>query len=289
MDKLGRNYVLRISDTNGLGIVTLTLPFTIEFDITRNTLTSANVCQIRIYNLAENTRNKIRHNSSDYGNYKSILLKAGYGNNLSTIFTGNISQAWSTREGVNYITQIECFDGGFAFVNGQINLQFPAGTPQKTVIASIAGQGLPNVAVGSIGSYPGQLSRGNSYSGNSMGILGEITGGGAFIDNGKFNALGNNEYVQSLDGIQIINSASGLLGTPVLEQTVVRFDMIFEPKLNAGHKVTLANITEKNFNGDYKITGVKHRGMISAAVCGSVITTGEFFYDKLLSGVPTAQ
>lgn len=39
-------------------------------------------------------------------------------------------------------------------------------------------------------------------------------------------------------------------------------------------------MTEAAFNNTYKVTGVKHRGMISEAVCGSVITTGEFLRFK---------
>lgn len=282
MDKFGRNYKLQVQTQSG-SILTVTLPFTIEFDITRNTLTSANVCQIRIYNLSLNNRNQIRFNVSDYGQFRSILLEAGYGDNLVKIFTGNISEAWSVREGTNFITQIECYDGGFAFNNGVTNTQFPAGTPQQEVIRNLASS-LPNVEVGAIGSYPGTLTRGNSYSGSTTEILRELTGGGFFIDGGKANALSTDEYI--INGAPlVINSQSGLLGTPVLERTIVRFDMIFEPALNVGEKIILNSSTEANFNGEYKCTAVKHRGVISEAVCGSVITTGEFFYTKLLTGV----
>ncbi len=281
MDKFGRNYELKIQTVSG-NLLTVTLPFSIEFDITRNTLTSANVCQIRIYNLSPFNRNQIRFNVSDYGRFRAVELRAGYGTNLAKIFAGNISQAWSVREGVNFITQIECYDGGFAFNNGVTNMQFPAGVEQKQVIRTLAGS-LPEVEVGSFGSYPGTLSRGNTYSGNTTEILSQLTGGGFFIDNGVANALGTNEYIPDFGGTIVINSKSGLLGTPVLEQTIVRFDMLFEPGLNAGARVLLQSITENNFNGEYKITSVKHRGMISEAVAGSVITTGEFFYSKILT------
>jgi hypothetical protein len=282
-DKFGRRYTLRVGTQNG-GTLTITLPFTIEFDITRNTLTSANVCQIRIYNLSLKNRNQLRFNASDYGQFRRVELFAGYNDNPPKIFDGNVSQAWSVREGVNFITQIECYDGGFAFVNGASNTQFPAGVAQRDVILGLMTD-LPNVTPGVVGCYPGTLSRGNTYSGNTTQILGELTGGGFFVDNGKANALGTNEYIAAVNGTTLINSQSGLLGTPVLEQTIVRFDMIFEPGLNAGHRITLDSITEANFNGSYKVTGVKHRGMISEAVCGSLITTGEFFYDKILTPV----
>jgi hypothetical protein len=261
--------------------LTLQLPFTIELDITRNTLTSANVCQIRIFNLSEKNRNLIRFNASDYGTFRAIELFAGYNDDPPKIFDGNISQAWSFREGVNFITQIECYDGGFAFVNGTTETEFAAGTTDRSKVLSIM-ENLPGVTPGVVGSYPNASGRRNAYNGNTAQILSEITGGGFFIDNGKANALGTSEYVQATNGITLVSSATGLLATPVLEQTIVRFDMIFEPGLNAGHRAVLQSDTEKNFNGTYKITGVKHRGMISESVCGSLITTGEFFYDKIL-------
>lgn len=281
--KFGRRYNLRVGREDGSTLV-IELPFTIEFDIIRNTLTSANICQVRVYNLSARNRNLLRFNSSNYGTFRPIELRAGYGSNQPLIFTGNISQAWSVREGTNFITQIECYDGGFAFNNGVSDQQFPAQTTQQTVIESLIND-LPHVERGVIGAgYENVLGRGNAYSGNSASLLSELTGGGFFVDNGKANVLSTNEYIDAPKTL-VVNAASGLLNTPVLEQTTVRFDMLFEPQLNAGYKVLLDSVSGLNFNGEYKIIGVKHRGMISEAVSGSVITTGEFFYTKLLEGV----
>jgi hypothetical protein len=274
MDKLGRSYTLFVQTTDG-STLQIQLPFTVEFDITRNTLTSANICSIRIYNLSVNNRNKIRKNVNNYGDLRSIILQAGYQKNNPIIFSGNITQAWSVREGVNFITQIECFDGGFAFANAQYSKAFPADTPKVSIIEDMISS-LPDVSVGTIGSYPGNITRGNSYSGSTTELLAQITGGGFFIDNGKGNALGNNECLEG--EIPLINSASGLLGTPVLEQTILNFDMIFEPRIVVGQKIELESSTDQNFNGFYKIISVKHRGMISAGVCGDAITSVGLWY-----------
>ncbi len=289
MDKLGRNYELSIQVDDVGTTLLIKLPFTVEFDITRNTLTSANVCQIRIYNLSLHNRNQIRYNVTDFGIFRAIRLRAGYGTNLPIIFTGNISQAWSVREGVNFITQIECYDGGFAFINARApETPFPGGSQVRDVIGSLASSMKPyHVDLGAIGAYPKPpLSRGNSYNGNTIEVLKELSGGGVFIDNGKVNALGTDEVIATPGTLQI-NSSTGLLGTPVLERNIVRFDMIFEPSLIAGQKINLTSATGGNFDGPYKVTGLKHRGMISAAVCGSVITSGEFFFSKSLVEVPS--
>lgn len=274
MVKFGRAYSLAVETQNG-ETLTIALPFSVEFDITRNTLTSANVGQVRIYNLSANNRNQIRKDVTDYGDLRSIQLKAGYGSNLPVVFAGNISQAWSVREGTNFITQIESFDGGFAFGNAQTNISFPADTAKQTVVENLAAS-LPGVSVGAIGEFPGNISRGSTYTGNTMQLLGQVTGGAAFIDNGKINCLGNSECLEG--EIQIINSASGLLGTPVREQTIIHFDMLFEPRLQVGQLIQLQSITGTNFNGLYKVISVKHRGIISGAVAGQAITTVGMFY-----------
>lgn len=287
--KFGRNYMLTI--TGSIPTITIGLPFTIEFDITRNTLTSANVCQIRIYNLAPNTRNYLLKNVSSGWGYPFIYvtLAAGYGTNLPIIFSGNVSQGWSVREGVNFITQLECYDAGFAFINGQTSLTVPAGTPYNVIIsnliASLPNGSAPNIKVGAIGNFPGSTPKQVTYNGNAVQILNQITGGGFFIDKGIGNALNNNEYLESVP-LFTVDASSGLLGTPVLEQNIVRFDMIFEPSLNVGAGCQLNSITAANFSGLYQITAVKHRGMISQTVCGDAITTGEFVAYQNLVAVP---
>ncbi len=276
MQKFGRAYKLQIGTANG-GLITTQLPFTVNFDITRNTLTSANVCSLRVYNLSKTHQNQLRFNIMDTGDYRPVTFYAGYGTNLPKVFTGSITQASSAREAgsTDFITTIESFDGGYAFNNSEINVSFPAGTSFNTIIKTVAAA-LPNVAIGSIGNYPGSINRGNTYSGNAADILRDLTGGGFYIDNGKVNCLGDNECVPGQ--IQVIDSSSGLLGTPVREQTILHFDMIFEPRIVIGQQIQLNSETGANFNGFYKVISVKHRGTISGAVCGDAITTVGLFY-----------
>lgn len=273
LSKFGRNYKLNVQTQSG-DTLTIELPFTLEFDITRNTLTSANVAQIRVFNLSAKNRAQIRKNVN-YNNPENprlVQLLAGYGDNLSLLFEGNITLAWSFREGTNFVSQIECFDGGFAFINSMSSQTFPAGVEQASVIDSLvqdlAGSG---VKVGAIGSFPGTLPRGNAYVGNTCTLLQQLTGGRFYIDNGKANILADNECIAG--PVTIISPQSGLLDTPVREETYIYFNMLFEPRLLVGQQVTLQSVTaDSNINGNYKIVSLKHRGMISDAVCGDAIT-----------------
>lgn len=284
--KFGRAYELNIGTQDG-GTLVVNLPFTIEFDISRNILKGNNTCVVRIYNLSVKNRNNCRYNFYNTGELRPFSFNAGYtgfgksSGVLPLAFAGNITQASSVREGNNMVTTIESLDGGFASANSQINLSIPASPSsplaQQDLIGQVAQSLTPyGVQVGAIGAYPSQITRGTVFSGNACDLLDEQTKGGFFIDNGVINCLGNSETLNN--DILVINSASGLLGTPVLQQTILSFDMLFEPRLAPGQQVNLDSITEANYNGFYKIISLRHRGMISAAICGDAVTSLEMFY-----------
>ena len=297
--KFNRNYFFE-AETETPGVfLNIEPPFTLQIDITRNLLNSANVCQFRFYNLSEKNRNQLYYNQSDYtgGNFRQVNLKAGYGTdkrNLKTAFLGNITQAWSVREGPNFITQIECMDGGNSYVNSTVDLTFTAGTPIRDVIEALMNSlKSSNIEIGGIGNFEGTLTRDNSYKGNPNFLLFELTGGGFFIDNGKAYAMKTNEYIPELstDSIPLINVdfTTGLLNTPVLERTQARVEMLFEASLNPGRKIRLESLTFPRLNGDYKVYMVKHRGIISPVVSGKLVTMADFFKDDRLTPISSIE
>jgi hypothetical protein len=272
MDKFNRNFRLLIQKKDG-NTLEVRRPFTIEFDVHRNNFSSANVASMRIYNLSKENRASVRLDQYDYENKNRIIeFYAGYGDNLSLGFKGNITQAWSVREGVDFITQIESFDAGYAYNNAVTDLQFPEGTLYSSVIDSLVNS-LKNYGVerGAISNFEGTLPRGNSYSGNTTQLLRELSGGGFFIDNGKVYMLRDN---QALDlAVPTISVDNGLLGTPTLEEQYLNFDMLFEPGLRVGQIINLKSQSADHFNGLHKIISIKHRGIISETVSGTAITS----------------
>lgn len=283
MDKYGRNYILSVEAQDGT-TVTIRPPFTMEFDVVRKSLSSASVSTIRVYNLSPEVRKSLLKNQFDYGDQRLITLRAGYGAgpNFPTCFTGTVSKAFSVREGTNFVTQFESFDGGFAFVNANISEGqgvFPAGTPIRTIIQSFIDSLSPyGVKAGAVGDFPGTIPRKNSYSGNTIEVLKELTQGSFYIDGGKAFALTNNETLNSAEVAPVINSASGLLGTPVRQETLLLFTTLFEPSLFIGQQIKLESKTADNFNTFYKVTALHHQGIISDSICGDATTEIEVFY-----------
>jgi len=282
MAKLNRNYLLTIQPIATAKVfIKIKPPFTIDLDIKRNTFSSANDSTIRVYNLAENIRSQIRKNNMDFDKVMHCRLDAGYGNNLATVFNGNISEAYSMREGTNIVTQITSFDGGEAFNQGFTNQSFTSGTENKTIVENfVDSMSIFGVKRGAIGDVPGSISRGNSFTGQTTQILTELTGGGFFIDNGKANILGTSEVIKA--EVRIISAETGLLQTPVRQGQFIYFDMLFEPQIQVGHKIKLESVTEKSVNGFYKVSSVLHKGIISDSVGGSVTTNVGLYAPKQL-------
>ncbi len=270
MDKFGRAYRLVVDATNGQQ-VTINPPFSVEFDITRNILSSANTSTIRIYNLAEKTRNVIYKDKNSFDTFRAVQLRAGYGSTIPLIFSGSVTHSWSVREGVNFISTIEAYDAGFAFVNSETSKSYPAGTQRTAILQDMVKTMEPTVTPGTIGNFPGSIPRGNTFVGSSVDLLRELSGGAFFVDLGKAHILNDEECLRG--DLLVIKSETGLLGTPVREETILNFDMIFEPRLLIGQKVLLQSDTLKNFNGEYKVVSIKHRGMISSSVAGNAVTS----------------
>lgn len=274
MNKFGRSFELRVEAAGGGADVIIKPPFTVEFDIQRHRFSSATLSTIRIYNLSETNRRKLRKDETEWGLKKTLVFKAGYGDQLSTVMVGNVSQGYSVREGNNYITTLFIFDGGFAYANAMVDPNsgvFTEGTPYKTVVTGLI-KSLKDydISLGSIGTVEGDSGRGISLTGSTISNLNELTNGNFFIDNNTAHCLAKNECVPS--PLKKITSASGLLGTPVREMYFLNLEMLFEPKILAGQKIEVESTTNKETSGVYQVISLRHRGIISDSVNGDCTT-----------------
>jgi hypothetical protein len=290
--KFGRNYVLQIqSSTDDSKYVSITPPITLEFDIQRNLLSGANNCIFRVYNLSSDTRNQILRDQYIWKGQKQVILQAGYGAgpNFPLVFNGFATKAFSFREGNNFISQIESFDGGSAYLNAIVDGesgQFASGTPYKNIVKSLMLiLNAFGVKTGKIGSIPGSCGRGFAVTGSVIEAIISIVGPNSFfIDNGVAHILSINEVLYS-NQITLVNADSGLLGTPLRQETLLTFDMIFEPRLSIAQRLQVQSSSGSIYNNVYKVASIKHKGTISGGVCGEAITSVECFYNSLETSV----
>lgn len=274
--KFGRTYSMKIQVDNELQAVEIGFPITLEFNVVRNTFASANTGSFTIYNLGPDRRRQIFHDRYDTLNYRQIILQAGYASEqntpLATIFQGNVRSAYSFKRKQDWTTVIDAFDGGFGILNGQSSVSLGAPWSTTAAIKQMIGS-MPNVSMGSVDIPNVQNSRGLSLFGNAWDVVRRLAGNNtAYIDNEKANVVAQGTYVTPANGIPLVTSDTGLLGTPRKLGALLEVDMIFEPRIFVNQLVQLESL-ETYYNGQYAVMGITHRGTISGAVCGDAVTT----------------
>jgi hypothetical protein len=277
-DKAGRNYELDLELVAGSGnSIVIKPPLTMTFNVQRSILATANTASLSIYNLGELTRRKIFHDLYDTTTFRGVILKAGYGNNIAEIFNGNMRQAWSTRQGTEWVTQIDGFDGGWDIINGFMSESLPVGWDVQTVVRKIINKSFHHVTAGSLSLFTDVSQRGIILHGNSWDIIKKLNPDGfTFIDMGKAHCLKLGEYIPYTGQIYKITASQGLLDTPRRQQSNLMLRMLFEPRIKVGTIVEVESLETVN-NGQYQVVGVTHQGTISEAVCGECSTTIQLY------------
>ena len=228
-------------------------------------MASANTGNFKVYNLGQQHRNVIYKNQFDVNTaFRSLVLKAGYGVGqaitLPIIFQGNVMQAQSYRleKSVNFITEIDGYDYGWVMTNAKSNRNYPAGTvTQSKIIKDLIGDLQTTVP-----SDP--TNKGSALNIGAVSPQFDVT-------YGQNVAIVGNTW-----DLTIIDSQTGLLGTPKKQQNFLIVEMLFEPRLQVGQQVQIISSSLSQYpssnNGVFKVVGIEHRGTISGAVGGECKT-----------------
>ncbi len=289
--KFQRTYQLQIEGQDGaiytFGSENGNTPYlTMEFNVNRATMASAQSGSFRVKNLPPEIRSIIGKDYFLRSQYRKLIVKAGYiGTPLSTIFNGLAVEVKSYREegGVDWITEIEGQD--FSLVMGNCFSQWTIGSTTSPVTRAqvinrlvsdlqfnTAKQDV-NLGIGYVGNFAGNryTYTANDYTWNLLQVETDRL---TYIDNGKVYCLPNGD---SFEGdLTVISSATGLLGTPKRAQQSVSVEMIFEPSLIPGQKIYLDTNSNPKlnslFNGAYIVTAVQQSGIISQTQGGKCKT-----------------
>lgn len=284
LEKFGRIYDLRVTTKGGKNIA-VTLPFAVDIDITKSTQPTANCLQLRIYSLPKTIRDQLRFDISSISDRQELALRAGYKslhknlNDLPLIFMGSIKYAYSEKvNNVDWVSIIECYDGGFSISNSRINDSFKRNENYRYCMDKVFAK-LEGVRKGRISkkliSEDEKILREQSVKAKVFDYLNENLGNKWFIDNQIVNVLDDDEC---LDGVfKVVSPETGLISTPRRSETFIDFDMIFEPRLLLGQLINLRSVTDPAFNGTYKLITIKHRGTISDVNASQLITSCRVF------------
>lgn len=247
-----RSYELTV----GIGsqAVIIKPPFRIAFSATKSDDATLNKMTLKVYNLNEAKRMRLVRDD-DGADYFPLDLKIGYQGLLETIFRGSIDTAGSTREGPEFVTSMECLDGGTDFLKGFISASV---TTKAAAFDAILGT-MPNTARGKIGSAT-EITRPKVLVGNSVAVTQEMLDPDQkwFIDNERLNILRPSEVVSSF--IPVISAETGLLNTPQADKKTVTLNTMLNPSVKVGGLYQLISVTAPHLNGIYKASTITYSG-----------------------------
>lgn len=281
--KVQRKYRLTVQnvDENGNPIdsaIVITNPITVDFSVNRTLFAEVNTLDIDIYNLAPNTYNQLFF---DYFNmkYRTIILEAGYETTgLSTIFIGDVWSCYTRREKSNTITKIHAIVG-LKSLQAMTDITL-GGITRDRVLATVAKDMNLELEV-----YSGQnikFDRDVVLSDNSMKIAQQYSGENAYIDNGKLIILEDTDAIKG--EVPLINDESGLLGVPQHEDAILSVEIMFDPRFIIGQIIEVQSRIHPQFNGQYKVYGIKHEAVISGSEAGAATTTLEMLVGSQVYG-----
>ena len=288
--KLNRQYRLVIQkqgkDGKPIGeAIVITNPITVRFDIDRSIYAGIASMNIDIFNLAPTTRNQLFKDwfyDIPKENFLYIVLSAGYeGMELSNVFIGDIYSAYTTRQGTDVITRIVA-KTGLRTMADSIEVTLKSGCTTQDV-TDVCMNKLTGLSKGKQVVEKYIFTKPVALADKPLAILKQYNPNkNVFIDLNKVNILGENEGFKGW--VPVITDSSGLLNAPERKSNTLIFKMIFEPRFELGQIVELSSNLAPQFNGQYKIFGIKHEGMISDSVAGKVITTVELNIGSVVYG-----
>jgi len=211
--------------------------FRVVFKVTRGDFQAPNTADIRIYNLADATVNKIENEFTD------VAIQAGYEGNYGLIFNGTIKQIRKGKvDQKDSYVDITAADGDEAYNYSNISLSLPAGTQPATAveafIASMASRGITE-------GYSPAFSkngcvRGRVYYGMTRDELRNFSLNNDCawsIQNGQLTLIPLTSYIPG--AVPVLSPTTGLIGVPEQIQNGISMRTLLNPAIRIGTRVKL--------------------------------------------------
>lgn len=280
MQLYNRAYQLTVGPKNGTGLQIRRLRC--SFFVEKTLEKTPNSARIQVYNLSSDSRSFIESKNN------FVILEAGYGRwvtqpitrqetfegVLKTIFLGDLAKVRTERNGPDIITTLQCGDGENAYAVANINASLTPGVKVGQVLTTILNtMGLNKGEI--LGLNEQDVYRqGVTLSGPARDQLDLITrkqGVEWSIQDDKLQILPPS--IGSQQEVVLLNSTSGLIGTPFKDKIVNQNILKKKDGENATSGIECTSLlnaeirpgrfvrVESSFvTGNFKVTKVRHEG-----------------------------
>jgi hypothetical protein len=246
----------------------------VGFDIVRNLNKDPNTAYVSVYDLNYMNRALLQEGSDLVDTFRSVnklydwplVIEAGYVGSKEVLFTGNITYATSRREGVDWVTDIECEDGGNKYRNKRMNQSYQPGATVLSVATQAAalldlgpGNLIDKLGVGVFRKGYSVFTQGFVASGRVSDVLDQLLSSAGFtwsIQDGNLLILGPTET--ALEEVVVLSQKTGLIGSPEKgEKGILTAKSLLQGKLKPGRRIVMDS---ELVTGQYKIERVEHFG-----------------------------
>ena len=254
----------------------------VEFTVERVSLSEAAHATFRLYNVPTDVAHTLLKDYFNGQDVRGIIFNAGYvGSPLPRVFNGQLINVSVSRSsgGVDNILDITAIDTGWdrnyacCIKNGEPLPPFPIGTSvaQKIItLASCMPNVSPNIVIGKE-FFNIRSTRADTYTGPVWPIICELSGNKAVIDDGILTVLGDYDVVPTTTTFTLDDTV--ILGAPKRSQQTLEVDVIFETAIRIGMCVTVSSDIAPEYNGNWKVFSISHKGNISPAVDTGCVTS----------------
>jgi hypothetical protein len=165
----GRNYLLEITTTSG-EVLRYEPPIETRFLVDNFPQHANATAGITVFGISSWARELIQLRDDAKNNYGTVILKAGYGDDIGVIFTGRINNVQVAKDGVNTCIKLYCSASSTEW-DASSYQTWGDNTPYQEVIRDIAeGLGAPVEFVGDFSDLP-VLLRGRNAGGKLCRVL----------------------------------------------------------------------------------------------------------------------
>lgn len=229
---------------------------TMSFDLTKTISSEPNEATISVVNLSQSTRNLITDKK-----YNRIMLNAGYGNDIRTLFIGYIDAVENKKESVDTTTIMSCSDGSKDYREARTAVTVSKGQTDKEIVKQ-ALKDMPDTSAG-IQEYTKdqKLPRGKTMVGNTrdvMKVVAKNQNADWSIQDGKLVLLPKTHALANNEGF-LIEEGTGMIGSPQKTTDGMEVRCYLNNIMRVGQLCRI-NSKLKEYSGDFKITKIQMKG-----------------------------
>lgn len=237
----------------GLAINEITDVLRVSFRIVKTTKKEPNKADISIYNLKEDNRVQLQSKEQE------VILEAGYIENTSVIFKGQLSHGENVYNANTWVTSLQSADGQKQMQRSRINLSLKGNVSPGDALKKLAGaMGLKPgnlkdaIAKGSLREGFKGFQNGLVMSGKTEQQLHKLArsmGLTFSVQDGQLMLVGPRQFLG--DQAILLSSATGMLGSPQAgEDGYITVRSYLQPLLQPFYRV---KVESRTVNGFFRI------------------------------------